>query len=80
LAFKPFTFLIKKHKKKCNVYAVLIAYYLQLLGAWVNKHLLKVKVSYFLKDVNEDIFTQFAQYIYTRDYPSTNPEIVLEKT
>ena len=80
MASKPFTFLIGEHKKKCNVHAALIAYHSRLLGAWVNKHLLEAKVSCFLEDVDEDTFTRFAQYVYTGDYPSANPEMVFEKT
>ncbi len=80
MAFKLVTFQIKKNKKKFTVYAMLIAYYLWLLRALVNKYLLKVKVSYLLKDIDKDIFAQFVQYAYTKDYLFVNPKMVFKKT
>ena len=90
MGFKPVTFLIRENKRRYTVYATLIAYYLRLLGDIVNKylleardivnkHLLEAKVSCFLVDINKDIFVQFAQYTYTRDYLSTNPKMVFKK-
>ncbi|OCK73622.1 hypothetical protein K432DRAFT_312391, partial [Lepidopterella palustris CBS 459.81] len=79
LASEPFTFLVGENKKKFTVHAALISYHSRPLGAVVNKHLLEAKVSCLLEDVDEDTFVRFAQYAYTGDYFSANPEIVLEK-
>ncbi|OCK75344.1 hypothetical protein K432DRAFT_308732, partial [Lepidopterella palustris CBS 459.81] len=79
LASKPFTFLVGENKRKFTVHAALVAYHSRPLGAVVNKHLLEAKVSCLLEDVDEDTFVRFAQYAYTGDYLSANPEIVLEK-
>ena len=76
----PVTFLIGENKRKYTVHAALIAYHSRPLGDIVNKHLLEAKVSCFLADVDEDTFVRFAQYAYTGDYLSANPEMVFEKT
>ena len=79
MASKPVTFLIRENKKKFTVHAVFIAYHLRPLRALVNKHLLETKVSCLLEDINEDTFARFAQYAYTEDYLSANPEMVFKK-
>ena len=80
LVSKPVTFLIKKNKKKSTVYAIFIAYHSRPLGVLINKHLLEIKVSCLLEDIDEDTFARFAQYAYTKDYLFINPEMVFKKT